>query len=544
MKNDTAKEKKPFNKKKLKYGSVAVVITVVFIAVVVFVNLIAEILTDKKNLKLDLTAQKYYEVSQDTIDYIKDVKKDVVIDVMYQKENFEKSSYMKMVLETLNKYQQNSDHIEVEFHDIVSEPDVINKYSDVYSGTIQQGSIVVACGDRVKVISSIDDLFTIDTSSYYQTGSSTITGYKGEQELTSAVMSVTDANPKKAAFITGYNGSSIYHSYNSNAVNSLYNLMNKNGYEISQIDILNDDLSPDDYDIVVLPAPVNDLTTDCISKLDDFLYNGGKLDRNMIYIADIFQYKTPNIDDFLEIWGIEVGDSVVYESNADKNQKVTISTGSAEAPIVSSVDDDFTSELSNTKLPIVAPVSRNINLLFDANVDRTTDSLLQTSDTAYLYPLNMKSVDEAKAEAAEQEQAASDSENSTEATEEETEATTKFDTETAEKATQNVMALAKKTNTENNETHTNNLLVIGGMSLVDPNLTSSATYNNAEFIVNAINQICGKENGIIIAEKSLTQTTIDITAAQITTIRRIIEYVIPLIVIAAGIFVYVWRKNR
>lgn len=544
MKNDTAKEKKPFNKKKLKYGSVAVVITVVFIAVVVFVNLIAEILTDKKNLKLDLTAQKYYEVSQDTIDYIKDVKKDVVIDVMYQKENFEKSSYMKMVLETLNKYQQNSDHIEVEFHDIVSEPDVINKYSDVYSGTIQQGSIVVACGDRVKVISSIDDLFTIDTSSYYQTGSSTITGYKGEQELTSAVMSVTDANPKKAAFITGYNGSSIYHSYNSNAVNSLYNLMNKNGYEISQIDILNDDLSPDDYDIVVLPAPVNDLTTDCISKLDDFLYNGGKLDRNMIYIADIFQYKTPNIDDFLEIWGIEVGDSVVYESNADKNQKVTISTGSAEAPIVSSVDDDFTSELSNTKLPIVAPVSRNINLLFDANVDRTTNSLLQTSDTAYLYPLNMKSVDEAKAEAAEQDQATSDAENGTEATEEETEATTKFDTETAEKATQNVMALAKKTNTENNETHTNNLLVIGGMSLVDPNLTSSATYNNAEFIVNAINQICGKENGIIIAEKSLTQTTIDITAAQITTIRRIIEYVIPLIVIAAGIFVYVWRKNR
>ena len=544
MKNDTAKEKKPFNKKKLKYGSVAVVITVVFIAVVVFVNLIAEILTDKKNLKLDLTAQKYYEVSQDTIDYIKDVKKDVVIDVMYQKENFEKSSYMKMVLETLNKYQQNSEHIEVEFHDIVSEPDVINKYSDVYSGTIQQGSIVVACGDRVKVISSIDDLFTIDTSSYYQTGSSTITGYKGEQELTSAVMSVTDANPKKAAFITGYNGSSIYHSYNSNAVNSLYNLMNKNGYEISQIDILNDDLSPDDYDIVVLPAPVNDLTNDCISKLDDFLYNGGKLDRNMIYIADIFQYKTPNIDDFLEIWGIEVGDSVVYESNADKNQKVTISTGSAEAPIVSSVDDDFTSGLSNTKLPIVAPVSRNINLLFDANVDRTTDSLLQTSDTAYLYPLNMKSVDEAKAEAAEQEQAASDAENSTEATEEETEATTKFDTETAEKATQNVMALAKKTNTENNETHTNNLLVIGGMSLVDPNLTSSATYNNAEFVVNAINQICGKENGIIIAEKSLTQTTIDITAAQITTIRRIIEYVIPLIVIAAGIFVYVWRKNR
>ena len=51
MKNETAKEKKPFNKKKLKYGTMATVITVVFIAVVVFVNLIAGILTDRKNLK-------------------------------------------------------------------------------------------------------------------------------------------------------------------------------------------------------------------------------------------------------------------------------------------------------------------------------------------------------------------------------------------------------------------------------------------------------------------------------------------------------------
>lgn len=44
MSKETAKEpkkKKSFNKKKLKYGSVATVITVVFIAVIVFINLIA-----------------------------------------------------------------------------------------------------------------------------------------------------------------------------------------------------------------------------------------------------------------------------------------------------------------------------------------------------------------------------------------------------------------------------------------------------------------------------------------------------------------------
>ncbi|MGN1481389.1 Gldg family protein [Porcipelethomonas sp.] len=535
MKNETVKEKKSFNKKKLKYGTVATVITVVFVAVVVFINLIAGILTDRENLKLDLTSQKYYEVSQDTIDYIRNIKKDVVIDVMYEESRFENSTYMKMVYETLNKYEQNSDHIEVDFHDITAEPDVINKYSDVYSGTISEGSIVVACGDRVKVISSLDNLFTIDSSSYYYTGSSSITGYKGEQELTSAIMSVTDANPKKAAVIDKYNGSSIYHVYNSNAVTSIANLLDKNGYEVTKIDILSDGLSPDDYDLVVLPAPVNDLTEDCITKLDDFLYNNGNLDKNMIYIADIFQYKTPNIDAFLEIWGIEVGGNVVYESNADKNQKITISTGNAEAPIVNSVDDEYTQDLSNTKLPIVAPISRNINLLFDSNVDRTTSSLLQTSDTAYLYPLNMKSLDEAKAEAEAEEN---------QETEEATEETTEFNPDEAEKSAQNVMALATKTNTVNNEVHTNNLLVIGGISMVDPNLTSSSTYNNAEFVINAINKICGKENGIIIAEKSLSQTTIDITASQVSAINKVVIYIIPIIVILAGIIVYLWRRNR
>ena len=204
----------------------------------------------------------------------------------------------------------------------------------------------------------------------------------------------------------------------------------------------------------------------------------------------------------------------------------------AEAPIVNSVNDEYTEGLSNTKLPIVAPGSRNINLLFDSNVDRTTSSLLQTSDTAYLYPLNMKSVEEAEAEAKAQE-------NEEEATEEETEETTEFSMDNAEKSKQNVMVVATKTNTVNNETHTNNLLVIGGISLVDENLTSSSTYNNAEFVVNSINKICGKENGIIIAEKSLAQTTIGITASQISVIHKVVVYVIPIIVILAGIFVFI-----
>ena len=91
MSKETAKEpkkKKSFNKKKLKYGSVATVITVVFIAVIVFINLIAGILTERKGLKLDLTPEKYYDISQQTIDYVSSIDKDVEIAVFDNESNY------------------------------------------------------------------------------------------------------------------------------------------------------------------------------------------------------------------------------------------------------------------------------------------------------------------------------------------------------------------------------------------------------------------------------------------------------------------------
>lgn len=539
MANETVKpekEKKPFNKKKLKYGTVATVITVVFIAFVVVINLIAGVLTDRKDLKLDLTKEKYYEVSQDTIDYIQGIKTDVEIAVMAKESDFATSgTYMKMVLETLEKYEQHSDHIKINFYDVASNPDVVTKFSANYNGEISEGNIVVAAGDRVKVL-TVNNLFNIQSD--YYSGSSSVQSYKGEQELTSAIMSVTDANPQRVAFISKYNGSAIYHSDNAYSISALYSLMDKNGYEVSEVDIMTDALSPEDYDMVVLPAPVNDLSEDSIKKLDDFLYNNGDLDKDMIYIADVLQYSTPNIDDFLEVWGIEVGGSIVYDSSSDKSQYVTTMKGQLSAPVATIAEDTYSEGLSNTKLPIIVPLARPVNLLFDANVDRNTTALLTTSDTSFLYPLEMQTAEEvkAKAEAAE---------NGEETTEEETEETTEFDPDSAEKSAQTVMAVATKTNMDSNNTaHVNNVMVIGGATILDQVLTYSNTYNNAEYVINAVNKMCGKENGIIIAEKDLSVQTIDIKSSQIKAISRTVIFIIPLIVVAAGIVVFLRRRNR
>lgn len=537
------KEKKSFNKRKLKYGSIATAITVFVVAIVVFINLIANVLTEKKGLKLDLTAEGMYEISQDTIDYISKIEDDVEIAVMSEKSDLENSSTGKIVTESLAKYEQESNHIEVNYYDIEKNPDVVNKYSQYYNGEIKEGSIIIACGDRVKA-TNIDNLFTIDTSSYYTTGTYSIKGYKGESEITAAVMNVTNANPINVAVVAGYNGYTICHSDLSNALNSVVSLLDKNGYNYSVVDLLTSDLSPEEFDMIILPAPYNDLTEDSIKKLEDFLYNNGNLDRNMIYLADISQKKTPNLDEFLEVWGIEVGGNQVIESNNSKMQQVNIARNSsgliktAESPVASIADEQYSEDLSNTQLPIVIPASRNINLLFDANVDRTTTAILKSSETSALYPLNLKESEEISIDNMLEE----DAQEATEETEETTEA---FDIEKAEKGENVVMALASKVNVDSNDvTHTNNMLVVGGISFTDPCITGVSTFNNAEFFVNTVNKICGKESAVIIAEKNFESSAIDITASQRSAIQKVLILVFPAVVVIAGIAVFIRRRNR
>ncbi|MGN0614388.1 MAG: hypothetical protein ACI4JB_10885, partial [Porcipelethomonas sp.] len=114
-----------------------------------------------------------------------------------------------------------------------------------------------------------------------------------------------------------------------------------------------------------------------------------------------------------------------------------------------------------------------------------------------------------------------------------------------EKGENVVMALASKTNTDtNNVTHTNNMLVIGGASFTDPCITGEASFNNAEFILNAVNKICGKENSIIIAEKNFESPTVTVTASQLSIINKVVVLVIPVIVLICGIIVFIRRKNR
>lgn len=549
--SEEKRQKKMQVRKKLKYGGIATAVTVIFVAVVVLLNVVvAQVCKRNPDAVLDLTTANLYEISDDTVDYIKNLDQDVEIAISSEESTFQSDKYYKMISETISKYQGYSDHISVTYFDTTKDPDILSKYQDLYAGDISSNQIIVTSGDRIKVY-SLTDMFEIDQDKYqsyyygYASLSDCITGFKGEQTLTTAIMNVTDSNPKSVAVITKSNGNYIFSATQANAyaVTAMENLLNDNGYDVKELDMVNDTLDAETYDIVVLPAPANDLTMDAIKKLQDFLQNGGNLGKQLIYVADYTQSVTPNLDAFLKDWNLQVDSSYVREDDNNRNQTVQIVASAGKgliAPIVSLGDsENYGGNLANSSLPIVAPLARPIQKL-PSNNGRVVYNLLQSSDTSYAYPLTQQ----ASSGEDTTESASEESQEATEAATTETAATTSFDTDSAVRGANTVMALSQSQQSTGSDLIESDVIVLGSMAMMDYYLTQDSSYNNAEYFVGVLNSVCGKEDSIVIASKDMAATSISATQTQLVTLRTIVVFLIPLAVAAAGIVVFLRRRNR
>lgn len=512
-KDKPKKDKKPLNTKKLKYGTLATVFTVIVVAIVVAINIIAQDVTERFDLTMDLTDNDIYTVSQDTIDYLKDLDQKVEITVLADESAFENNAiYFKQASEVIKKYALYSDNISVSFIDMNKNPNIVSKYNDIYKGDLAEGDIVIfregtsdEDSDRIKVL-SLNNLFTTSTDNY---GNTTVTQSNAEQELTSAVMYVTDANPKKAVLVSTDMPTSVYAS-----AQSLLKMINSNGYDLEEVDLLTNDLDVENTDLLLILSPLNDFNNAVIDKISDYLYNDGKLGKNVLYMANYDQNKTDNIDAFLEEWGLSVGDSYIAETNTSASQNVTVyGLGyTIRSSIGVIANDDYADLVSDTTLPIAVPLPRPIETLWETNGDRETSVILTTSNTSALVPRD-----------------ASDD----------------FDISTAVTGMQNVMAMGSKyIFDDNNQKVTSNVMVMGSAFMSDIYITSDTSYNNGEFILNSVNKMTGKSSGITIVPKSLSLSTISIDDTQVTAIRTVVMFVIPLVIVAIGVVVYVRRRNK
>ena len=143
---------------------------------VVLVNVIFSLLADRFPMDVDLTSDNIFEVTDETIDYLKNLDQKVSITVLAKEEEFSgNNAYYTQANEVIQKYAKYSSNVTITYLDLYSNPDFVNKYP---KETLYTGYIIVECGDRYQVLTAYD-LFNTQTDS--SSGSTYITSSRAEE---------------------------------------------------------------------------------------------------------------------------------------------------------------------------------------------------------------------------------------------------------------------------------------------------------------------------------------------------------------------------
>lgn len=471
--------------RRLRHGTMATVLSVCFVAAVVLVNVIASIVVERFPISVDLTSNKIFELSQDSIDYVENLDQDIDVYILATEEDFSGSNqYYNQANTVINKYAQYSDHIHVSYVDIYTDVDFAAQYPDE---TLSYGQILLQCGDRHQILTAYD-LFDVDEQ--YGTIQSSTT----EQAMTSAIMNLTDSNPISVVFLTGFGDNNRTDSSN------LESLLTNNGYLVSEINFLSEDI-PEDTDAVVLCSPTSDLTSELADTLAEWLENEGKFGRTMLYFADGSQPSLPVLESVLTEWGIGVESGYLIETDASHVYS------SYTYLLTQYEQNDY---VDSSSKPILLPNAKALSVLWENNSNRYTHVLLNTYDSAVLVP-----------EDADEDWQPSD----------------------GEMQSYPVAILGQRLTYDGTTPLNSYLAVFGSMDMTNSAFTSMSALNNGEYVVELLNSLTGKEEGITIVGKEIGTETLGISESQANIIGGFFQFGLPVIVVVIGVVVWIRRRN-
>ena len=512
--------KEHMNKRRLKDGSFATALTVFVIAAVVLVNVIVTVLFDRFPIRLDLTSGSIYTVSEETAEYIEGVETPVIITVMSTEEEYRAiSSYTSQTVELLKNYTQHNPLITVRYIDLLSNPDFVANYTQ----TLEEGDIVVEPDDgthaRVKIVSLTDLLNVPDDYSYLLSYAQSygseyvhtalVAGESSrqikltsnaEQAITSAIMTVTDANPVTVAVLK-------YPGANEADITGLTDLLDVNGYLLTEVDIQSGELSYD-VDLAIIPAPKVDYTTQEINKIEKWLEGPtGRLEKDLIYIASAQQPATPNLDGLLYKYGITVEQKMIYETDSAR----WIGQDTPTYTLQDIVTENYLGDMTNLSRSFFVPDSRALSLRFD-NVDsvNSCEPVIASSASSELRDMYA------------------------------------LDVSGTERGSFNSVAIGKqkKVNQDDHISTYTNVVVFGSELILDSTVIRNAGFANGDFIISMLNDITGKSGGITITPKSVASDTFEITTAQTRALTLTFALAIPAAVLIVGTAVWIRRRHK
>ena len=336
-KKDT-KQKKPRKKASwLANTTLTLLLIIIIIAVVVAINVIVE----KQDIAdIDLTGNKLFSLSQESIDKISSVKSPTKI-TLYQMSNYpEAINYAKLYC------QKNSNITYEELTDASQRPD------------LQEAN------NRDKIVSA-NDFYAYDNTTYQQYDVT-------EQKMTNAILDVNlETNPKIYFSTT--------HAEDSNYYQVARELLKNEANDVEDLDLLVNAKVPDDCNVLVITSLKEDFTEFEKDLILEYINNGG----NLMILED------PNKDNkdltnfqaILDVYGASISNGTMFEQNTSKIVGYT----NLVLPTVSSASKITKDIASSGNVAILGGGIINFKDSEELeNLGVTVENLVTASSTAFL----------------------------------------------------------------------------------------------------------------------------------------------------------------
>lgn len=480
----------PSSVRKLKYGSIALALTLVTVAAVILVNVIFSSLAYKNNWYIDMSKSGVYELSDAGRAMLDDITADINIRFCRPFDELEQNGMSQMILSLVREMAANYDNITYDYIDIIKDPTSVVKYKTTTGDTIDESYVIVESGKNFRKFKNTS-LFVTDEDGNY-------VGFNGEYKLISAMVQITQTETPIAYFTTTH-GESIS--------GEMVSLFVDAGFEVLPIDLTTQEIE-EGARVVVISNPIYDFEgiseatkgrKSEIEKIDDFLDSFG----NIMVFVDPDTGELPELFDFLGEWGIVFEEAVLKdpENSLDTGHYALVGEYSVEEGDGASLIKSITSLKTPPKT--VISYARPLKLLWSEKNNRATSTVIYTSDKAEKY----------------------------------------VDGEKTETGRYPLVAVSFERRYVDNTPHYSYVYACGSKYLTDSDYIGQKAYGNSDVVFAMMRQMGRNQVPVDLKYKLFDNEALTITTSEATKWTVVLTVVLPLIFLVAGIAVWLRRKH-
>ena len=383
-----------------------------------------------------------------------------------------------VIKEYLQKYAAMSKKFNLEYIDVYKNQAMLNEYR-AKGHNLQTNDIILECGERYKVL-NVADMFASTMSVEENTSNYS---FALESKLTNGLVVVTGLmNEMTVYFLDGHG---------ENPPQTMTNLFDTLGFEYKSLTLGTNDI-PEDAGLVISSVPTADFTLEEIQKIEKFFDRGG----NFMVIFSPGMERHERLDSMLKSWGIEPNYDMVLEKNPEKILQEEI------AMLTTINTHNITESVISQGLPIVSYYNSSFTLLPTSVYSTEVTTLLQSSDSS-IGKVDFKSMS----------------------------------AEFEEGDRQGPLPLAVVA--EKYSPATSRLAAIGSIGTL---LFAEQNEGNSEFLSGLISWMTNNSNTLSISPQIISESRVEVTNSTLVTLNYLLVWIIPIIILLAGIIIWIRRR--